>query len=116
VTAPERKPVDVASFCVRGIGVCVVVLMLLFGGDALASRNPWINSISRSMRHVFDGVAQMTFFAISTLIMVLIVAIPIQGFAQFKAGGYKLNLRQMFLLTAILALVFAIVGLIVRSR
>jgi hypothetical protein len=59
------------------------------------------------------AIAMILVVAFSFVVM-LFVGVPVQTFAGFRAGGYKLSLKQLFVITAIVAVLCAAAGCAVR--
>jgi hypothetical protein len=61
------------------------------------------------------GLAAACIFSAMLFGAAFVAAVPMVLFGKFREGGYKLSLKQIFMITAVVAAVCAIAGYVVRG-
>lgn len=114
--ALKRKPDDFVWFCIKALFIGPVLLVLSFFFLGLLGSLGLSNVVGEAG---FNAVAEVVIviIVIATLAAgaMLIGALPVRKFINFREGGYQLRLKQLFVITAIVALGCAVVGYAVRQ-
>jgi hypothetical protein len=112
--SPETDLDNFIKLCVIGVAICCAALTLGIVAINLAAQFPE-NGVTVTI--IAAALLLATFSLVTTAILLLwlVVFIPINQFNKFRRDRYKLSLKQIFVLTSILALILAAVGVLLRG-
>jgi hypothetical protein len=98
-------------WCAQALLICLGIIFLC----VLLIKITEASGVGDAVARAAVVILAMTFFMFLIFLAVLLIALPVEMLGKFRAGGYKVSLKQIFLITAAVAIVCAVVGRVVRG-
>jgi hypothetical protein len=115
MNSSEQKPGNLSWFCTKALLTCLGAIFLCLLFIKVHEEGFSRRGVSEVVAQATFGVLGMALAAAAGFLLLLVVVLPIEMLERFQAAGYKVSLKSMFLITTILALLFAIVGYAMRG-